>query len=58
MPVNTFHTSRLAPGHSGYALLASTEWPGVEPPDVEHGDVEELAAAYPELREEIRSFTG
>ena len=31
IPGGTFHTSRLAPG-VGYALLASTEWPGVEPP--------------------------
>lgn len=57
VPGNTFHTSRLAAGGTGYALLASTEWPGVEPPDVEHGDVEELAAAYPDFREEIRAFT-
>jgi uncharacterized protein len=32
VPGGTFHTSRLAPGEAGYALLASTEWPGVEPP--------------------------
>ena len=57
VPVNTFHTSRLAPGHSGYALLASTEWPGVEPPDVEHGDIEALVEAYPEMAEHIRAFT-
>ena len=54
----TFHTSRLAPGDSGYALLASTEWPGVEPPDVEHGDIEELVAAFPDMDEQIRAFTG
>ncbi len=57
VPGNTFHTSRLAPGGIGYALLASTEWPGVEPPDVEHGDVEGLAAAYPDFREQMRAFT-
>jgi uncharacterized protein len=50
------HTSRLAPG-ADYALLASTEWPGVEQPDVEHGDVEALTEAYPNFREEIRAFT-
>jgi predicted cupin superfamily sugar epimerase len=33
----TFHTSRLEPGGGGYALLVSTEWPGVEPPDVDTG---------------------
>ena len=57
VPGGTFHTSRLAPGDSGYALLASTEWPGVEPPDVEHGDIEALVEAYPEMAEHIRAFT-
>src|SRR5215213_5982932 len=59
VPGGTFHTSRLlAPEDSGYALLASTEWPGVEPPDVEHGDIEELVAAFPEMDTQIRAFTG
>ena len=56
IPGGTFHTSRLAPD-AGYAFLASTEWPGVEPPDVEHGDVEALVEAYPDFSEEIRAFT-
>ena len=56
VPGGTFHTSRLGAGAS-YALLASTEWPGVEPPDVEHGDIEALMEAYPDFREEIRAFT-
>ena len=58
VPGDTFHTSRLASGGTGYALLASTEWPGVEPPDGEHGNVEALAAAYPDFRDQIRRFTG
>jgi uncharacterized protein len=58
VPGGTFHTSRLAPGDSGYALLASTEWPGVEPPDVEHGNIEELIAAFPDMDAQIRAFTG
>ena len=58
VPGGTFHTSRLASVDSGYALLASTEWPGVEPPDVEHGNVEELVAAFPEMDAQIRAFTG
>jgi predicted cupin superfamily sugar epimerase len=45
IPGGTFHTSRLPNG--GWALLASTEWPGVEPPDVELGDLERLAATHP-----------
>ena len=56
LPGGTFHTSHLAP-EANYALLASTEWPGVEPPDVEHGDIEALIEAYPDLREEIHAFT-
>ena len=56
LPGGTFHTSRLAAG-VGYALLASTEWPGVEPPDVEHGDIKALMEAYPNLRAEIAAFT-
>jgi uncharacterized protein len=56
IPGGTFHTSRLPQG-GGYALLASTEWPGVEPPDVEHGDIEALMDAYPAFREHIRAFT-
>ena len=50
------HVPHLAPG-AGYAFLASTEWPGVEPPDVEHGDIEALVEAYPDFSEEIRAFT-
>jgi predicted cupin superfamily sugar epimerase len=46
IPGGTFHTSRLPEG--GWALLASTEWPGVEPPDVEQGDPERLAASHPD----------
>ena len=56
IPGGTFHTSRLA-SEVSFALLASTEWPGVEPPDVEHGDIEELITAYPDFREQIRAFT-
>jgi len=57
LPGGTFHTSRLDTDAS-FALLASTECPGVEPPDVEHGDIEALIKAYPVFREEIRAFTG
>jgi uncharacterized protein len=57
VPGYTFHTSRLGPG-TNYALLASTEWPGVEPPDVEHGDIESLVESYPDMAEQIRAFTG
>jgi hypothetical protein len=30
----------------------------VEPPDVEHGDIEALMKAYPDFRYKIRAFTG
>ena len=55
IPGGTFHISRLPRG-SEYALLASTEWPGVEPPDVEHGDIAALIEQYPKLRREIEEF--
>ena len=35
---------------------ASTEWPGVEPADVELGNPDTLAARYPNVAAEIRSF--
>ena len=57
LPGGTFHTSRLDAGAS-YALLASTEWPGVEPSDVEHGNIGALMKDFPDFREEIQAFTG
>jgi uncharacterized protein len=56
IPGGTFHTSRLRPA-SSYALLGTTAWPGVESPDVELGNPEELVTVYPDFREAIRSFT-
>ncbi len=37
-------------------LGASTEWPGVEPADVEIGNVEPLAAKYPGTAAHLRAF--
>jgi uncharacterized protein len=56
IPGNTFHTSRLRAG-SRFALLGTSEWPAVEPPDVELGNAADLMAAYPDLEAEIRDFT-
>src|SRR5918996_1483134 len=47
IPGNTFHTARVIGQGRRWFLGASTEWPGVEPADVEIGDVEALAAKYP-----------
>ena len=55
IPGGTFHTSRLPAG--GWALLASTEWPGVEPPDVEQGDPERLAATHPDAAGWLRALS-
>jgi predicted cupin superfamily sugar epimerase len=56
IPGKTFHTARIA-GSRNWFLGASTEWPGVVPSeDVEFGDVEALAAKYPDVAAEIRSF--
>ena len=55
IPGNTFHTARLI-GRRQWFLGASTEWPGVEPADVELGKMEELAAKYPSVAEQIRTY--
>jgi uncharacterized protein len=36
--------------------LGTTEWPGVEPPDVELGDRDHLIATHPAFRDEIIDF--
>lgn len=46
LPGGTFHTGRLRPGGSWF-LGASTEWPGVEPGDVEIGEVRDLQERFP-----------
>ena len=56
IPGGTFHVSRVRAG-GNYALLGTTEWPGVEPPDVELGDPAKLATAYPSMREQLQAFT-
>jgi len=57
IPGGTFHMSRLPPG-ARWALLASTEWPGVEPPDVEPGDAEALKRSHPTMQAQIAAFAG
>jgi hypothetical protein len=41
----------------GWFLGASTEWPGVEPQDVELGDPAQLADAFPAAASLLKSFT-
>jgi hypothetical protein len=54
---NTFHTARVNPkSPCGWFLGASTEWPAVEPADVEIGDVEALATKYPDVAADLRAF--
>jgi uncharacterized protein len=56
IPGNTFHTARIT-GKRRWFLGASTEWPGVVPSeDVELGNVDELAANYPDAAADIRDF--
>ena len=56
IPGNTFHTARIRDERQWF-LGGSTEWPGVVPAkDVELGNAEELAAKYPTVAAEIRSF--
>jgi predicted cupin superfamily sugar epimerase len=55
IPGGTFHVSRVKPG-GRWALLGTTVFPGLEPVDVELGRADQLAATYPTLADEIRSF--
>ena len=55
IPGNTFHTARVV-GSRRWFLGGSTEWPGVEPADVELGKMDELAAKYPGVAEQIRTY--
>jgi len=55
IPGNTFHTARVI-GQQRRFLDASTEWPGVETVDIEIGDVEALAAKYPDVADDLRAF--
>src|SRR5260370_11068473 len=55
IPGSAFHTARVI-GRRRWFLGASTEWPGVEPADIEIGDVDALAAKYPDAAEDLRAF--
>jgi predicted cupin superfamily sugar epimerase len=55
VPGNTFHTARVI-GRRRWFLGASTEWPGVEPADVEVGNIAVLAAKYPDVAADLRAF--
>ena len=55
IPGGTFHTARVI-GARRWFLGASTEWPGVEPADVELGNADALVAKYPNVAAEISSF--
>ena len=57
LPGGTFHTARVRDGE-GWFLGASTEWPGVEPPDVEIGDAARLAETFPVAEALLREFCG
>ena len=56
VPGNTFHAGRIRAGGS-FALLGTSVWLRAEPTDVEMGKAEPLAAAYPNARSEIASFS-
>jgi uncharacterized protein len=55
IPGQTWHGSWL-PGERDYAMLATTEWPAVEPADVEVGDTRGLAEAYPDFAKALERF--
>jgi predicted cupin superfamily sugar epimerase len=55
IPGGAFHVARLRKGGE-FALLGSTEWPGVDPSDVERGDYVRLSAQFPDWRSELEAF--
>lgn len=55
IPGGTFHITRLK-SDDGFALLGTTEWPGVEPADVELGDPQVLAQRFPQHADDLRAF--
>jgi predicted cupin superfamily sugar epimerase len=55
IPGSTFHTARVIDGGRWF-LGASTEWPGVVPADVELGNLEEVATAYPAVATDLRAI--
>jgi predicted cupin superfamily sugar epimerase len=57
LPGGTFHTARLVEGGAWF-LGCSTEWPGVEPADVEVGDRERLAAVFPSAAADLDELLG
>lgn len=56
LPGGTFHTARLRAGGAWF-LGGSTEWPGVEPHDVETGDRDALATQFPAAAGLLAEFT-
>ena len=56
VPGNTFHAGRIRRGGGRHALLGTSVWLRAEPSDVEMGNAEALAAAYPTATTAIHSF--
>jgi predicted cupin superfamily sugar epimerase len=50
----TFHAARVVGGE--WALLGTTLWPAVEPPDVEHAGPATLASRYPSAAALVKRF--
>ena len=55
IPGDTFHTARVI-GKSRWFLGASTAWPGVVSADAEIGKLDELAAKYPAIANDLRAI--
>jgi hypothetical protein len=56
IPGNTFHSARLT-GKRRWFLGTQHEWPGVVPEEAfELGNVDQLAAKFPEAAADIRAF--
>jgi uncharacterized protein len=55
IPGNTYHASRMAPG-AKFAMLGTSVWVKPEPSDVEMGNPDQLAVAYPAAKSQIMAF--
>lgn len=56
LPGGTFHTARVV-GTGSWFLGASTEWPAVEPEDVEFANPDHIAEQFPDAAHLIERFT-
>jgi uncharacterized protein len=55
IPRDTFHATRSC-GTEKFSLLGTSEWIGINPEDIELGDIKILSTLYPNLKEILNKF--